>query len=293
MRSNYLAVLVSLERVKVNNGLREFAERVYRTQISRVTAGQAAPYEPLQLRVLAAQAQTQLIQSNHEYEAAWRRLAATLNCPGMPPAALAGQLDGPVPQIAYEAAVDRILKTHTDLVTAQNALVRARYQLRLARLTTNCPNIDTTTVIQHDFTTPPFGTTVNVQMGIPLPIFDNNRGNIIAAEAALVRAGSEYDRARNSLLSSLADTFARYQTSSTSFLYYRNGILADQVRAYHGMYQRYQVDPNADFNDVVTAQQTLATTIASYIQLLGDQWQAVADLAGLLQIDDFFSMGPM
>ena len=293
VRSNYLAVLVSLERVKVNNGLREFAERVYRTQISRVTAGQAAPYEPLQLRVLAAQAQTQLIQSNHEYEAAWRRLAATLNCPGMPPAALAGQLDGPVPQIAYEAAVDRILKTHTDLVTAQNALVRARYQLRLARLTTNCPNIDTTTVIQHDFTTAPFGTTVNVQMGIPLPIFDNNRGNIIAAEAALVRAGSEYDRARNSLLSSLADTFARYQTSSTSFLYYRNGILADQVRAYRGMYQRYQVDPNADFNDVVTAQQTLATTIASYIQLLGDQWQAVADLAGLLQIDDFFSMGPM
>ncbi len=292
VRSNYLAVLVALERVKVNNALKEFAERVYRTQISRVTAGQAAPYEPLQLRVLAAQAQTQLIQSNHEYEAAWRRLAATLNCPDMPPTALAGQLDGPVPQMTYEAAVDRILRTHTDLVTAQNAVVRARYQLRLAKITPDCPNIDTTTVIQHDFTTPPFLTAVNVQMGVPLPIFDTNRGNIISAEAALVRASSEYDRARNSLMTSLADTFARYQTSSTTFLYYRHGILADQVRAYRGMYQRYQVDPNADFNDVVTSQQTLATTIATYIQLLGDQWQAVADLAGLLQIDDFFSMGP-
>jgi outer membrane protein TolC len=234
-----------------------------------------------------------LIQSNHEYEAAWRRLAITLNCPDMPPATLAGELDGPVPQITYEAAVDRILKTHTDLVTAQNAVTKARYQLRLARVTNNCPNIDAATVIQHDFTTPPFATAVNVQMGVALPIFDNNRGNIIAAEAALVRAGSEYDRARNSLLSSLADTFARYKSNSESFWYYRNGILADQVRAYRGMYQRYQVDPNADFNDVVTAQQTLATTIATYIQLLGDQWQAVADLAGLLQIDDFFSMGSM
>ncbi len=291
VRSNYLAVLVALERVKVNNALREFSERVYRTQVSRVTAGQAAPYEPLQLRVLTAQAQTQLIQSNHEYEAAWRRLAATLNCPDMPPTALAGQLDGPVPQIAYEAAMDRILKTHTDLVTAQNAVVRARYQLRLAQVTPLCPNIDTSTCIQHDYTVPPFATAYSVQIGIPLPIFDTNRGNIIAAEAALVRASSEYDRARNSLLMSLADTFARYQTSSTSFLYYHNGILADQVRAYRGMYQRYQVDPNADFNDLVTAQQTLATTIATYIQLLGDQWQAVADLAGLLQIDDFFSMG--
>jgi cobalt-zinc-cadmium efflux system outer membrane protein len=291
VRSNYLAVLVSLERIKVNNALKEFAERVYRTQISRVTAGQAAPYEPLQLRVLAAQAETQLIQSNHEYEASWRRLVATLSCPDMPPTALAGRLDGPVPQITYQAALDRILKTHTDLVTAQNAVVRARYQLRLAKITPSCPNIDTTTVIEHDFTTPPFGTTVNVQMGIPLPIFDTNRGNIISAEAAMVRASSEYDRARNSLMTSLADSFARYQTSSTTFLYYRNGILADQVRAYRGVYQRYQVDPNADFNDVVTSQQTLAATIATYIQLLGDQWQAVADIAGLLQIDDFFLMG--
>jgi len=291
VRSNYLAVLVSLERIKVNNALKEFAERVYRTQISRVTAGQAAPYEPLQLRVLAAQAQTQLIQSNHEYEAAWRRLAATLNAPDMPPTALAGRLDGPVPQIAYQAALDCILKTHTDLVTAQNAVVRARYQLQLARITPTCPNIDTTTVIEHDFTTPPYGTTVNVQMGFPLPIFDTNRGNIISAEAAMVRASSEYERARNSLMTSLADTFARYQTTSTTFAYYHHGILADQVRAYRGVYQRYQVDPNADFNDVVTSQQTLAATIATYIQLLGDQWQAVADMAGLLQIDDFFSMG--
>ena len=172
-----------------------------------------------------------MIQSNHEYEAAWRRLAATLNCPDMPPTALAGQLDGPVPQITYEAALDRILRTHTDLVTAQNAVVKARYQLRLAKITPACPNIDTTTVIEHDFTTPPFGTTVNVQMGVPLPIFDTNRGNIISAEAAMVRASSEYDRARNSLMTSLADTFARYQTSSTTFLYYHNGILADQVRA--------------------------------------------------------------
>ena len=64
------------------------------------------------------------------------------------------------------------------------------------------------------------------------------------------------------------------------------------LRAAHARYyQRYQVDPDADFNDVVTSQQTLATTISTYIQLLGDQWQAVADLAGLLQSDDIFAMG--
>jgi cobalt-zinc-cadmium efflux system outer membrane protein len=291
VRSNYLGVLVARERIRVNDALAQFADRVYRLQARRVAAGQAAAYEPLQLRVLAVQAQTQLIQSNQQYIATWRKLAVTLNSPDMPPAILAGRIDGSVPLVSYDAAREQILRTHTDLVTAQNAVVRAQYQLRLARITPVCPNIDTNTVIEHDYTTPPYGTVVSLQVGVPLPIFDNNRGNIIAAEAALVRACSEYERARNDLFTNLADTFARYETNRQTAQQYHNSILVDQVRAYRGAYQRYQVDPDADFNDVVTSQQTLASTISTYIQLLGDQWQAVADLAGLMQSDDIFALG--
>ncbi len=291
VRSNYLSVLVARERIVVNDALTQFADRVYRVQVKRVSAGQAAAYEPLQLRVLAVQAQAQLIQSNQQYLAAWRKLAVTLNCPDMPPTALAGSIDGPVPLVGYDAARDQILQKHTDLVTAQNAVVRAQYQLRLAQITPICPNIDTNTVIEKDYTTPPFNTVVSLQVGVPLPIFDNNRGNIIAAEAALVRACSEYERARNDLFTNLADTFARYETNRQTAEQYHNSILVNQVRAYRGAYRRYQVDPDSDFNDVVTSQQTLASTISTYIQLLGDQWQAVADLAGLMQCDDIFAMG--
>jgi cobalt-zinc-cadmium efflux system outer membrane protein len=291
VRSNYLSVLVARERIVVNDALTQFADRVYRMQAKRVSAGQAAAYEPLQLRVLAVQAQAQLIQSNQQYLAAWRKLAITLNCPDMPLTVLVGRIDGPVPLVSYGAACEQIMRKHTDLVTAQNAVARAQYQLRLARITPVCPNIDTNTVIEHDFTTPPFGTAVSLQVGVPLPVFDNNRGNIIAAEAALVRACSEYERARNDLLTNLADTFARYETNRQTAEKYRNSILVDQVRAYRGQYQRYQADPDSDFNDVVTSQQTLATTISTYIQLLGDQWQAVADLAGLMQVDDLFQIG--
>ena len=70
VRTNYLDVLVARERITVNGALAEFANRVYRLQARRVAAGEAAAYEPLQIRVLAVQAQTQLIQSNHDYEAA-------------------------------------------------------------------------------------------------------------------------------------------------------------------------------------------------------------------------------
>jgi hypothetical protein len=77
--------------------------------------------------VLAVQAQAQLIQSNHDCQAAWRKLAIALNCPDMPPAPLAGRVDGPVPLISYEAAREKILRTHTDLLTAQNAAAASQF----------------------------------------------------------------------------------------------------------------------------------------------------------------------
>jgi len=46
------------------------------------------------------------------------------------------------------------------------------------------------------------------------------------------------------------------------------------------------------FGDVVTAEQTLATYIAAYVTALGQQWQAVVDVANLLQTDDLFQVAP-
>ena len=292
VRSNYFAVLVALERMRVNSALAEFAEAIYRAQITYVVGSLAAPYEPYQVRVLAMQARAQLIQSQHEYEAAWRRLALSINCPEMPPAPLAGRIDCPTPRIDYEQAKQRLLQIHPNLQIARNDVAKARYQLRLAEIMPSHPNIDVSTAVQHDFTTPPFATTFNVNAGVPLPIFDNNRGNILAAEAALARASGEYDAARNDLLASLADAYARCQTTRETFAYYQDHILFDQVRAYRALYQRHLQDPDAvAFSDVVAAQQTLAGTIATYLQLLGDQWQAVIDMAGLLEADDMFQMG--
>ena len=68
--------------------------------------------------------------------------------------------------------------------------------------------------------------------------------------------------------------------------------MRDQVRTYRGVYQRYHDDPqDIRFNDVVVAQQTLASTLTQYIDVLANQWQAVVDVAELLQVDDIFSMG--
>jgi outer membrane protein TolC len=64
------------------------------------------------------------------------------------------------------------------------------------------------------------------------------------------------------------------------------------VQSWRGLWQRHQEDPDAvQFTDVVSAQQTLAQTIQTYAQTLGAQWQAVVDLADLMELDDVCQLG--
>ena len=118
------------------------------------------------------------------------------------------------------------------------------------------------------------------------------------AEAQLAQALVGPEQARNNLTVTLADAFNRYQTSRQVVrLALRQA--RDQVAAFRGLYaRRHQltaesgVPGGVSFGDIVTAEQTLATYLQAYVTALGQQWQAVVDVAGVLQTDDLFQTGP-
>src|SRR5262249_49740464 len=72
---------------------------------------------------------------------------------------------------------------------------------------------------------------------------------------------------------------------------YRRHILPDLVRYYRGVLDRRQIDINFAFNDFVTAQQSLATSVTNYLAILGPLWSSIATVADLLQTDDLFQLG--
>lgn len=293
VRTNYYATLVAAETLKINRALAEFTDQVYRVQIDRVKAGESAPYEPMQVRVLAFQAHAAVVQSTNAYFSAWRQLAATLCAPEMPPTLLAGDIGLPVPNLSYQAAWCWIMENSTRLLTARFSISSAQYSLVLARRVPWIPDMDLETTVQRDFTTLPDQPWVySVKARVPLPVFDQNRGNIIAAEGALARANHGYALARDTLASTLADAYGRYDTNKITVDYYRKDIIRDQVQSWRGLWQRHQEDPDSvQFTDVVSAQQTLAQTIQTYAQTLGAQWQAVVDLADLMEVDDVCQVG--
>ena len=293
VRTGYFNVVVAQENIKISRALSEFSDESYRVQVDMVKGGQAAAYEPLQLRVQAYQARANLLQARNRYTSAWKQLAATLGLTGMPATPVKSLIDAPVPLVKYDAALTRVLTSTSEVVTADNSLRQARLNLRLAEVN-RIPDVTAHVAVQHDYTTAPFNTVATVVISAPIPMWDQNRGNIMAAEGALTKASEGPHKARADLTQKLADAYERYDNNLQLVEYYRTQILPDQIQAYRGVHARHQQEPDVvAFNDVVTAQQTLAQTATSYVTALGAQWQAVIDLAGLMEAEDMFQIGEL
>jgi cobalt-zinc-cadmium efflux system outer membrane protein len=286
VRRQYFALLVARESVKINEAIVRFTHELYRIQVDQVTEGEAAAFEPAQLRTFVYQGQGALIAAQNRYKSAWQQLTSILNLPYLPVADLADHPGMAVPLEDYDVAVSHVLSANTEARAARNGPWRARLAVRLAEVTP-IPDINFYVTVQKDFTTP--GTnraTYNSQFGMPIPLWDRNRGNIQTARASLVRATEEVPRVENDLRARLASAFERFETNRVQVSLQKNHILPDAVRTYRGTYQRHIEQPtDVGFADVVVAQQTLLNAVTQYIAALNEQWSALVDIAALLQID--------
>src|SRR5262245_18815176 len=197
VRTNYFAVLVAEKGMEVNRALVSLADEVYRLQLKQLAAGEAAGYEPLQLYAQGVQARNALVQAENTYLAAWKQLASAVGQPDLPPAPLAGRADIPAPLFDFKQVQACLLEQHTDFLTARNALEQAQLNLQLQRRLPY-PDLLTNTVIQHDNSTG--NNQFNLQLGVQIPVFDRNQGNIRQASAQIVRAGENVQATRNELL---------------------------------------------------------------------------------------------
>ena len=286
VRGAYFAALIARENVKITEALVAFTDNVYRNQVEQLKGGLASTSESTQLRALAFQARTALAQSRNRHDAAWRQLAAAIGIPDLPSGYLDGAADVPISSIDYGTALSYMVANHTDVQAAHNSEVQARTNLRLQELNVT-PDLLFYMAVQKDYTTGPvYRATYNMQIGVPVPIFDRNQGNILNAHGTLLKQAQEAGRIQNDLANKLSDAVERYENARNLTDLYRNNILPDQARAFRGLYERRQQQPDlVGFVDVVNAQQTLLASINVYISTLSQRWAALTDIGALLQIE--------
>jgi cobalt-zinc-cadmium efflux system outer membrane protein len=290
VRNAYFAVLVAKETVRVTRALAQFTDEVYRLhEFILESAAQVAPYEPAALRAQAFTARLGYEQAIAAYGAAWKQLVATVGLRQLPLTAVAGRVDYAIPFYDYDTVLAHVLNNHTDVLTARNGLDKARFTLKLAQITP-VPDVDVRVDLVKEYALAPEKIVHQISVGVPFPLWDRNKGAIIAAEAALVRADEEPHRVETSLTNGLAAAYNSYVANVKALEYYRKFILPDQVRTYRGIFERRGVDPGVVFYDLVAAQQTLATGVTQYLTILGTLWTSVVSVADFLQTDDLFQL---
>lgn len=291
VRRGYAQVLVAQEKLKFASALAGLSEEVYRAQIDLVSVGESAPYEPLQLRVFAVQGQNAVTQARNELQARWRQLAAAIGVPRLAHHRVAGAVETQISAPDYDQSVEFLMQQHTDVRAARARISKAECALRLQQVTP-IPNVSLYSAFQHDDTTPLSDFSANLQVSVPVPLFDRNQGNITSAHAELVRANQDLVDTQNRLMSQFAEIRGRFSTSRVIARSYRTDLLPDQVRAYRGIHERFRIGGGAiDFSQLVVAQQQLSQIVNSYLDALASQWESTVDQAEILQVDDLMALG--
>jgi cobalt-zinc-cadmium efflux system outer membrane protein len=182
---------------------------------------------------------------------------------------------------------------HTDVLTAQAGIEKARYNLRLAQVTPY-PDVNVQVGVQVDSSAPgPSRLISSIQFGGPVPVFDQNKGAIRQAQAALMRSNEEPHRVQADLHYRFAEAWRRYDEYRIRMQMHRQTLLPKQVQAFRASLKSHAVggpDAGVAYSDLIASEQNLITAIGNYLTDVQSQWQAVVDVSSLLQTNQVYQM---
>ena len=124
------------------------------------------------------------LTANNQLHAAWRQLSAVVGME-LPPRQLDGDLSSLPALLNWDDQLALITSASPEVAAAFAEVSRAQHALRRARREP-IPDVMTQVSVQHDNSSG--DTLTGVQVGIPLPIWNQNQGGIRQAEAEISQA---------------------------------------------------------------------------------------------------------
>jgi cobalt-zinc-cadmium efflux system outer membrane protein len=124
----------------------------------------------------------------------------------------------------------------------------------------------------------------NAELGVELPVFNRNQGNISAARAEIDRAEAEKRRIALTLRERAATVVDQYANARLMAEQYRDSILPLAKKSYSLMNDRYG-EMMASYPRVLDAKRKLYELQAEYISALEGVWTTGLALQGYLLTD--------
>lgn len=208
-------VALAAELVRLGDGLVEATRKL-------VGGRQATPNALLQAEIQAEEAKILSDNARNRQRESWRRLASLIGDPALGLTSLHGDATRDLSRYTWDECRSLVLERHPELAAAQVRVGRSRLAVTRARREV-IPDVDINVRVGHVF--PTNSDVAEVILGVPLPVFDRNQGNISRAEAELTLARHDVRRIELDLYSRLATVYREYANARQQARRYSERIL--------------------------------------------------------------------
>lgn len=287
VRLLFYQALAAQQTVGVRNNLLRLANDAVATAHQLFNVGQADEPDVLQAEVEAEQAALSLSTAQQDQQRVWTELAASVGKPDLPVTRLDGNLEEIV-EADPQQWLHSILTGSPAVKIASISVQRAEAELAQARREP-VPNLQLRGGLRNnrEIVEPagrPIGWQGFAQIGVQLPIFNRNQGNIEAARAGVERARQEQLRVDLLLRERSAALFRNYLLARDAAERYHTQMIPRARKAYQLYLQKYQ-GMTAAYPQVLVSQRTLFQLQNDYIAALAALWTNSVMLRGFLLSD--------
>ncbi len=281
VRAGFYRVLIAQRQIDLARELLNISRQAVETSEALLRAREVSEVAVLQNSMQAKDAQILVRRAEIEYTAAWNHLAAIVGNPDMQSRPLSGDLEQPPDDLSRDDVLDRLLRQSPELAEAVAELSTRRMMFRraLAEVKTD---VNVQVSVRQEAITDDVLTNVNV--GVPIPIWDRNQGAVRQARAQIVEAERNIERLELQLRDRLIDEFKRYEGARYEVEMYSAEILPRARRSLDLVTRGYE-QGEIGYLSQLAAQRLFFETNLSYMRAQRDLWDTRLRIEGLL-LDD-------
>src|SRR5713226_2655609 len=271
VRMSYFQALAAQQTLELRQDLSKLADDAVATSHQLSNVGQADAPDVLESEVEGQQAQLAVAMAEQNQQRVWKALAAVVGNPRLPLMKLLGKLED-TPPVNADELVEKIVNESPAVRIAELGVKRAEAALARAKREP-IPDLQLRGGMQQngELLSEPSGRSVGLQgfadVGVRIPIFNRNQGNIATAKADAERAKREVERVKLVLRERAATIVQNYTFSQSAVDRFKNQMIPRAQKAY-AMYTKKYQEMAAAYPQVLIAQRTLMQLEVSYISAL-------------------------
>ena len=290
IRLLYYETLGAQRLVELRWNLSQLAREAVDITRELANVGQADRPDQLEIEIDAERAEIDWLNAQNDWLRAWQTLAAMIGNPTLPPARLAGNPEDDLGPLNETQLLDTLLQQSPDVRVATASVARARAVLTRERAE-RVPdlflrgglgyNLERFEPVGPALTGERKGLSGRLEVGVNVPIFNRNQGDIAAAEAELTIAEGDLNRLQLLLRTRFASGFRDYRSAQQLAERYRTRVIPRAREAYQ-MYLANFRQMAATYPQVLIAQRTLFQVEVEYAKALVQLRERAVGLRGFL-----------